>query len=144
MIRRDDIHVTAHQLVPQRLLLVGATQRGRALGHRPEAFHVVFSEIEIVGAGLDGHVHAVCSRLGRHRDAAAGADVDNMQPGVRLLRQQQRALDRLELGEDRARVQECARGPRRDSLGQPARQVFALRVHGDRPAEPRRFPKSVE
>ena len=144
MVGGDDVDVAGDELVPQGLLLVAGSQWRCTLRDRPQALHILVGEVQIVRARFDRHVDAPGAGLRRERDTAAGADMDDVQRRARLLRQQQRPLDRLELGEDRAGVEEGARRRRGDSLGQSSSQLFALRVHGDRPAEPRRFPQAVE
>ena len=126
------------------MLIARGTQRRRALGDDAEPLDILVGEEQIVRTGFDRHVDAPRPRLGRHRDAAAGADVDDVQAGAGFLREQERTLDRLELGDDRPRVEEGPRGPRRDALAETARQLLALGVHGDRQPEPRRFAQAVE
>ena len=60
-------------------LLAADAQRRRALGDRAEPLDVVLGEEQVVRAGFDRHVDAARPRLGGHRHAAAGADVDDVQ-----------------------------------------------------------------
>ena len=56
----------------------------------------------------------------------------------------QRALDRLELGVDRPRLEERPGRPRRCLPGEPRHHLVALGVHGHRQPEPRRLAQAVE
>jgi len=58
MIGSDDVDMAREQLRPQRILLGGRPQRGRAFCDRAETLHVVFGEEQIVRAGFDGYIGA--------------------------------------------------------------------------------------
>jgi hypothetical protein len=88
----------------------------------------------VVGARLARRVHAARPRLGDERDAAAGRDVHDVQRAAGLLGEQQRAADRLDLGDRRARAHVVAyAGPAlaAGAGGEAARDRVALGVHGD-------------
>ena len=115
--------------------------RRRALGRHADPLHVLVGEEQVVRAGFDRHVHAARPRLGGEGDAAPGTDVHDVQPRPGLAGQQQRALDRLDLGDDRTRGEErrARSAPRCSRAESAARDLLALGVHGHRQPEPRRL-----
>ena len=91
-------------------------------------------------AGLARRVDAAGARGGDERDAAAGRHVHDVQRAARLLREGERAADRLQLGDDRPRGEVVAhrRAPLGDGpAGERGRDRVALGVHRDRQPEPR-------
>ena len=103
-----EIDSAVEHFAPQHGVLVGMTQRRRALGGDADAFEIVLREKQVVRTCLHRHVHAARAPFGRFRDAAAGADVHDVKLRAGLAREIDRARDRVELGLDRPRREEIA------------------------------------
>ena len=71
VIAPDDIDLAAQERRAQRIALTGGTKGRRALGYGADAQHVLFGEIEIVGAGFDREIRAARAGLQSFRHAAA-------------------------------------------------------------------------
>ena len=123
---------------PQRVALGGGAQRRRALRDGPEALGVVLVEDEVMRARLARRVDAAGAGLGDERDPAAGRDVHDVQRTAGLPREEQRAADRLDLGDRRARGEIVAHAPAPGAHragGERGRDRLALGVDGDGQAE---------
>ena len=94
-------------------------QRRRTLGDRAQPLDILVGEEQIVRARFDGHIHSLRPRFGRQSDPASQADVDDVQAGAGFFREQERTLDRLELGDHRPRVEKGPHGSRRDACTRP-------------------------
>ena len=139
MVARDEGDVADRR--PQRVALGRRAQRRRALGDRAEALGVVLVEHEVVRAGLARRVDPARPGLGDERDPAAGRHVHDVQGAAGLLREQQGAADRLDLGDRRPRAQvvaDAAPALAARAGGERARDRLALGVDGDRQPERRR------
>ena len=144
VIRGDDIDLAVEHFAPQLRVLVRIAQRRRALGGDAELLEIVLGEKQIVRTGFDRHVDAARARFGGHRDAAARADVNDVQLRAGLAGDIDGARDRLELGLDRARGEEVAARVDPVMLAASAsRHLLALGVDGHRQAEPRRLAHAV-
>ena len=132
---------------PERVAVGRPAQRRRALRDRAEPLGVVGAEHEVVRAGLARHVDPARPRGGDQRDAAPGRDVDDVERAAGLLREQDRAADRLQLGDDRARGEVVAH--RHPAGGdrpcrERRRERVALRVDRDRQPQRRGAGHAVE
>ena len=75
----DHVDVAGQQVLPETVARREGAQRRRALGGGADARHVIFAEVQVVRAGLDGNIRAPGSRFKRRRHAASRADVNDVQ-----------------------------------------------------------------
>ena len=121
MVRRDEIDAAVEHFSPEHGVLVGMTQRRRALGGDADGIEILLREKQVVRTRLHRHVHAARASFGRFRDAAAGADMHDVKLRAGLPREIDGARDRVDLGLDRARREKILRG----RSGHASRRAFA-------------------
>ena len=108
MIRGDDVDVAAREVGPQRLTISRGSQRWRALRDDAETLEVLLGEKQIMRAGLDRHIHAMCPRLGGHGHAATGADMNDVESHAGLASEQRGTVNGLDLGDGGTRFEKRA------------------------------------
>ena len=137
MVRAHGVDVAGEQFAPQGFLHPPLPQRGRAFEGRADALGVLVGEVEVVGAGLDGHVDAPLPALEGKRHRPPGGDVDEVKGRARLLGEEERAPHRLDFGDHRAGLEVVAHAlfaPAPRDFGEAAGEFVALGVGGDDPA----------
>jgi len=143
MIGCDDVDGSREQMRPQSILLDGVAQRRRTLRDGTQPFDIFFGEEKIVRASLDRDIRSFGAGVGSERNAAATADVNNVQLRAGFACEQRGALDGFEFGNDGPRCEERfdARAIVRNTA---LREFLTLRMHCDWQTQARRFAQAVE
>ena len=97
----EAVGVPAQHVIPEALDERAVAQRGCAAAVRPEADEIVEVEQQVVRADLHRHALRARLRAGDEFCADRTRDVDDLEANARLLREEDRAVDRLLLDERR-------------------------------------------
>ena len=122
VIGRDAVDGAGCQVLPKRFDVLTGSYRRRAARHRPQPDQVVLVEREVLRARLAGDPRPASLGGGHQFGGAGRAHVHDVHPRTRVLGEQDRAVDRLDLHDRwtglgvRQRIFAPRRSHRRDAV----------------------------